>query len=86
MVKKLILAFICSISICSISNAKEIVEISKDSLGYNHCYVYIKFDDGTDYIEEFNNPFDCNSFYYGLINRPSGQDTNPLGLTKEEQR
>lgn len=85
MIKKLILVLICIISICSISNAKEIVEISKDSLGYNHYYVYIKFDDGTDYIEEFNNPFDCENFYYGMTHRPSGQDSNPLGLTKEEQ-
>lgn len=48
MIKKLMLTFICIISMCSISNAKEIVEISKDSLGYNHCYVYIKYDDKDD--------------------------------------
>ena len=52
MIKKLMLTFIYIISICSTSNAKEIVGIYKDSLGYNHCYVYIKFDDSIDYIEE----------------------------------
>lgn len=85
MIKKLILALACIIGIYNISNAKEIVEISKDTSDYKHCSVYIKFDDGDEYFEMFNNPFDCEEFYYGMTHRPSGEDTNPLELTKEEQ-
>ena len=86
MFKKILLLLVCIVNINYIRNAKEIVEITKDTSDYKHCAVYIKFDDDDEYFEMFNNPFDCEDFYYGMTHKPPiGEDINPLGLTKEEQ-
>lgn len=75
MVKKLILAFICIISICSISNAKEVTHVSRSDTSQGVYSLFLDYDDNTSEIINFNNVYDMNAYYYELAIQYDLQDT-----------
>lgn len=75
MIKKLMLTFICIISICSISTAKEVIQVSKSDTNQGIYSLFLDYDDNTSETINFNNIYDMNAYYYKLAVQYDLQDT-----------
>lgn len=75
MVKKLILMLVCIISICSISNAKEVIQVSRSNTDQGIYSLFLDYDDNTSETINFNNIYDMNAYYYKLAVQYNLQDT-----------
>lgn len=75
MIKKLMLMLICIISICSIGNAKEVIQVSRSNTDQGIYSLFLDYDDNTSETVNFNNIYDMNAYYYKLAVQYNLQDT-----------